>query len=358
MIKIPSEEWIKRFKEIHSDKYDYSKSLILNASTKIEIICPKHGSFWQQPCMHKKGQGCPKCAGVAKLTKNELIKQFRDIHGDKYDYSKIIYKNDSTKIEIICPKHGSFWQKPNDHKNNHGCPGCARNILSTTEVLKIFYEKHGNKYDYSKFIYKGNSFKSVIICPIHGEFLQTFNTHGSQGNICPKCAGLYRTTDDIVKLFRNIHGNKYDYSKVNYTNMNKKIEIICSKHGSFWQKPSDHYKGHGCSKCHESKGERKIRVFFEQHHILYENQKRFKDCKDKNTLPFDFYLPDYNICIEYDGSQHFQEMKLWESDKSNLKIRQKHDQIKTEYCKQNNIKLVRIPYTEYNNIENILKSIL
>ena len=134
MRKLTTEEFIERAKKVHGDKYDYSKTEYANNYTKVCIICPEHGEFWQTPNCHLDGQGCPKC-GIKKrsvnktLTTEEFIKKAMDIHGDKYDYSKVQYLNNRTKVCIICPEHGEFWQTPHNHLKGNGCPKCRNSHL-------------------------------------------------------------------------------------------------------------------------------------------------------------------------------------------------------------------------------------
>jgi very-short-patch-repair endonuclease len=153
-----------------------------------------------------------------------------------------------------------------------------------------------------------------------------------------------------------IHGEKYDYSKSNYVNSSTKVDIICPIHGKFDQRPKDHiHNKQGCPKCKESKGEKEIRTFLERNGITYTYQKKFESCINKKLLIFDFYLPDNNICIEFDGEQHFKVVEKW-GGSDGLKIRQQRDKIKTNYCKENDIRLIRIKYSE--SIEEKLKEAL
>lgn len=148
------------------------------------------------------------------------------------------------------------------------------------------------------------------------------------------------------------HENKYDYSLVNYINNKNKVKIICTTHGEFEQRPDHHLKGQGCPICKESKGEREIRKYLNDNNINFISQKRFKECRNILPLPFDFYLPDYNICIEYDGEQHFKKFRF-EKTNENLIARQNNDKIKKNFCDKNKISLLRISYNE--NILNLLK---
>jgi len=151
------------------------------------------------------------------------------------------------------------------------------------------------------------------------------------------------------------HGNFYDYSLVEYTHSSKKVKIICPIHGEFEQNAGAHIRGVGCLDCNSSKGEKEIRLFLERNNINFSTQHIFENCKNERYLPFDFFLPELNICIEYDGLQHFKPIEYFGGEKT-LEIIKSHDKIKTEFCANNNITLIRIKYNE--NILNKLQSFL
>jgi len=227
---------------------------------------------------------------------------------------------------------------------------------TTDEFIKQSNDVHGNKYDYSIVEYKGTHHKIKIICSIHGIFQQTPNHH-LRNTGCPLCGNIKTRTpiEKFIKKSKDIHGNKYDYSLVKYKDSHTKIKIICKKHGIFEQRPYSHLSNAGCPKCKQSKGEKTINNKLTNLNIDFVNQKIFKDCKNIRYLPFDFYLPDYNMCIEYDGRQHYQHIEYF-GDKNNFIYTKHNDKIKTNYCKDNNIDLLRIRYDE--NIEEKLNSIL
>lgn len=157
---------------------------------------------------------------------------------------------------------------------------------------------------------------------------------------------LKKNTQDIfIKRCNVVHNNLYDYSLVNYVRVDDKVKIICKKHGEFEQRCVDHLRGIGCPKCKTSKGENFIIDFLNENNIPYQYQKKFDGCKYKTLLPFDFYFPDKNMCIEYDGEQHFIPVESW-GGKDEFKLRQKKDKIKNKYCSDNNIRLERIKYDE------------
>ena len=282
-----TEDFISRSNEIHNNKYDYSKVKYINSQTKVCIICPKHGEFWVTPNNHLRGKGCPKCSGKYKTTQ-EFIELAKKVHNNKYDYSKTIFVNNATKVCIICPEHGEFWQRPYQHLNGNGCPECAfektkeRLRLTTKEFIRKACEVHGDKYDYSKVEYVGNNTLVCIICPEHGEFWQTPASHWC-GNGCPKCAGNYKyTTEEWKKKAKAVHGDKYDYSKVEYVDAKTPVCIICPEHGEFWQRPSHHINGVGCPNCQGLRKQYKFNLLqeFESEYEL----RAFLENNDVNIL--------------------------------------------------------------------------
>ena len=255
-----NKEIIEKFNKIHNNKYDYSKVNYVSSNTKVCIICPEHGEFWQTPNHHLSGRGCPFCKG-RKISKSKkynnliFIKESTQIHKNKYDYTKVKYINCNTKVCIICPEHGEFWQTPRCHLRGSGCPKCGKistqtsNTMLQEDFIRKAKEIHNNKYIYTNVIYKNNREKVNIICPIHGEFEQSPSKH-LRGQGCPKCCGnVKKITEDFINEAINVHGNEYDYSKSNYIGTNTKVEIICKKHGSFFQTPKNHLKGQGCPEC-------------------------------------------------------------------------------------------------------------
>ena len=349
-------EFIKKAKIIHNNKYDYSLVDYKNSHEKIKIICHIHGVFEQQPCNHiNQHQGCPSCYGNKKSSNEEFINKSNEKHGNKYDYSLVNYINEKEKIKIICSIHGEFYQKPEIHIKGSGCPQCS--IHKSRKIEKFINQsklKYNNKYDYSLVNYKRCDKKIRIICPIHGLFEQIPVLHLKRG--CPICEGNMKlNTEQIIFIFKKVHENTYDYSLVEYINNKTKVDIICKKHGIFKQTPGFHKSGGGCPKCRESKGERKIRKILKNKNISFISQKKFPNCKDQNDLLFDFYLPNINTCIEFDGKQHFESNSFFGGDER-LKKQKIKDEIKNNFCKENNIKLIRIKYNE--NINDKLLSII
>ena len=334
-----------------NDYYDYSKVDYVINTTKVIVIDKKYDrEHLMTPTRLMIGSKCNIKNAVDKTV--YLIEQFRDVHSDKYDYSKVEYIHSKTKVTIICPKHGEFEQAPHIHKKGSRCPKCVGKYVPTTEeLIEQFREIHGDKYDYSKVNYIYNYTKVTIICPEHGEFEQRPDSH-KEGMGCPKChPNAKLTTEDVVKQFREVHGDRYDYSKVNYIDSYTKVTIICPEHGEFKQPPSGHKRGQGCPSCTESKGEREIRILLIDKDIDFNQEHTFDDCKNILPLRFDFYLPEHNVCIEYQGRQHYEPVDFF-GGVSGFENRQYRDKIKEGYCIDNNIQLLKIRYDE--DVSNFL----
>jgi len=190
---VTTEEFLSRVIRVHGDHYDYSKVQYINSQTKVEVICKIHGAFLASPHNLIKGRGCAMCAGNKQLTTDEFIKKARLIHGDKYDYSKVSYSTSHKKIKVICPEHGDFQQTAYHHLRGSGCPRCSDySRLENKDFIQRAKKIHGNKYEYSKVTYKSSREKVTIICPEHGNFQQSPSHHNS-GSGCPRCAIGRRT---------------------------------------------------------------------------------------------------------------------------------------------------------------------
>ena len=349
--KATLEEFIEKAQLVHGDKYDYSLVEYNNAITKIKINCEKHGVFEQTPNKHLRGQTCPKCNGMNKTT-NEFIDQAKLVHGDKYDYSLVEYVKAHELVKIVCAKHGIFNQTPSRHLLKLGCLKCANKNVTTEEFIEKAKLVHGDKYDYSLVDYIGSKKRVKIICSTHGVFEQMPNNH-LNGSNCLKCDNKNVTTEEFIEKAKLMHGDKYDYSLVDYIESKSKISIICPTHGVFKQIPNGHLVGRGCPYCNESKGELAIINYLKTNGFEFIREKGFDDCRNINKLPFDFYLPNHNALIEYDGLHHYKPLDYF-GGINGFNTQQLRDNIKNEYAKNNNINLLRIRFDEYKNINEIL----
>lgn len=247
--QITQQEFIEQANIIHGYKYKYDNVNYINRQTAIDIICPKHGLFSQKPGYHLVGAGCSKCGHektIAHKTSklSDFIARSISVHGGKYCYDKVLYVNTTTRVEIICPTHGVFWQLPHNHTGGRGCKQCSMDALFV----------------------KNTKTKEEFI------------------------------TDAIA-----IHGNTYSYDRVDYFHDDIKIEIVCNKHGSFWQTPNNHLHGKGCPTCNNSSLENSTMMALQNLKIEFEQQKTFGDLRYVKKLKFDFYIPKHNTAIECHG---------------------------------------------------------
>jgi hypothetical protein len=354
---LTQDEFLSRANKIHDDlrklkglsPYDYSKVNYVRNRTKVDVIChekyprglhkgQEHGVFSVTPNSHinlKKPVGCPICGGTALKTKEEFIFDAHEIHDDlrkskglsPYDYSEVNYDGAKNKVRVVChekyprglhkgQEHGAFLITPDDHIKHRGCPICSGTALKTEE-----------------------------------EFI--FDAH------------------EIHDKKRKSLGKKpYDYSEVKYVSTSDDVIIIChetnskgEEHGPFLQRPSGHLKGQGCPTCQDLKGETNIKVILSDSNIKFTPQFQYEDCtSSKKTsknkicklLSFDFYLPDYNTLIEFDGVHHFK--KHFKITNDNFMFGVINDREKNSFTKLKNIKLIRISYLDDKNLEEEIRN--
>jgi hypothetical protein len=354
MEKLTNEIALKRSKEVWGDFYDYSLFNYINARTHIKLICKKHGLFKQMFSTHLKSI-CYECSKDKKRnTESSIIENFNKVHNGIYDYSKTKYCGFRKNIIVICKIHDEFEINAANHKNGRGCRKCS--IDSQKIKLEDFIKKsndiHNYIYDYSNVEYLNNHTKVKIICKIHGEFEISPSSHIKKYG-CQECLLEEKVKikyENWVKKCNLYHNNLYDYSKVEYLNNQVKVKIICKKHGDFYQEPRIHLT-HGCMVCRESKGEKEVAKMLDSNNILYIREYKFEDCTYIKKLPFDFFLPELNICIEYNGIQHYEPVNHFGGviryDEQIIK-----DNIKRDFCKNKNIYLLEI-----NNIKEIKNKI-
>lgn len=482
-LKFTTKDWINKAIKVHGNEFDYSKSEYKGSREKIKIICKTHGPFMQRASHHLEGHKCKKCSKESeRKTTDEFIKDSKKFHGDYYDYSKVVFNNIHENVEIICPIHGSFFQKPAKHQKGQGCKKCTRGEVWDTESFKIKAKKvHKNKYDYSRSLYTSTNNKLKIICNTCNHlFSQIPNSH-LRGTGCPNCANKVPITEDMFKeILKDIHSEKITLIS-SFTNKTNKVTVRCEE-GHQWSTTPNHlikrkqgcrkcynqsrrmsdnqfkkvlkenhngtivslekyiqsktkikvqckkcekiypteprnvlrngchncanrrtpeefeiklkeihsneiialekYKTHrdyikvkhkcgfiwnvqsgelirknpvGCPLCASSKGNKKIQNILIKNNITFEREKRFSTCKYKNPMPFDFFIPQNKILIEFDGEQHFIAIDFWGGQKG-LDERMVKDRIKDEWAKKNNYKLFRIKFDSNINIE--MKKIL
>lgn len=337
--------------EIHGDRYDYSLVKDSRISGKVRIICKEHGEYLQNVKSHLGGRNCPKCRNYHnRLTTDEFINRAKKKHGDRYNYSLTNYTTSNHKVKIICNIHGKFEKAPFEHLNGGGCPKCSDRRSNNLEFKEKSTKIHGNIYDYSLVDYINSNTKVKIICEEHGIFEQTPDKHlsGSGCRLCgiDKSAQLkVSSTEEFIDKANKIHGDRYNYSLVEYDQYNLKVKIICKTHGEFDQIPNSHLNGSGCPACGCITSKQEL---FVEDILRIGNVEFSRDCRDIITpLELDFYLPDHNLAIECNGLYWHSE--LWGKDKN-------YHLNKTNLCRDSGIRLIHIFEDEINNKPDIIKS--
>ena len=247
-IMLSTKKFIEKAHKVHQDKYDYSKTEYRKTNEKVCIICPIHGEFWQTPNHHLQGCGCPKCGrlqSTTKLTYNEFIEKAKKVHGDKYDYSKVIYRGWDEKVCIICPIHGEFWQQSCAHiARGHGCPQCAMTQNKEYSLSQgiITFQKLVNtvldKYEVDISQYQGWDKEITVVCKKHGSFTTTPTKLKYTKNPCPHCREELKKPKkekilvDYKQLFidklEKKYPNRFNYENLNYINADKEITLYDS----------------------------------------------------------------------------------------------------------------------------------
>lgn len=364
------ETLIVKGRDIFGDKYDYS--LVpdyFSVDTKIKIICPIHGEFLKTPYKHINGrQGCPSCSGKKRYTNEEFIAKARELpNSDGISFEKCQYKRNKDNVTLTCHKkdkhgneHGDFTVTPGHFLSGEGCPKCRydkssekkrRNLGQLIECIK---KVHGDKYDYSKMEYTNDSSKVCIICPKHGEFYQTINNH-LRGEGCPMCgkenSSKNRTMsfEEFEERSKKVHEGQYEYHREGYDNTDSIIRITCPKHGDFYQKAGNHlYLGYCCPKCSAcgSKGEKELYEFI----VGISNSEVVQN--DRETLcgnhELDVYVPEKKFAVEYDGLR-------WHSE---LSKPNDYHLFKTNLCSDSGIRLFHVFEDEWAEKKDIVKSMI
>ena len=369
--RITYENFIERAKEIHGDRYDYSlitKENFNSAASFVDIICQTHGVFRQKAENHLNGNGCPQCAydllhNSKAMSKEEFLRRVNELYGDRFDMSKDDFVNVNTPITIICKEHGEFSVKPKYFLRGYGCPQCDGFGKYTTDRFVSFAkQKHGDKYDYSLVDYKYSREPVEIICKKCGtHFFQAPNSH-LMGRGCPNCALLEQslllrhTTEMFMEKAKKVHGDRYSYKHTEYIKDNMPVTITCLKHGDFQQIANSHLQGCGCPRCSISRGEEKVMLYLDKLGINYETHYKINNeflfCENKRMY-IDFFIPSMNIAIEYQGEQHYRPTGFVDNEER-FAHQQERDNAVRQYCKEHKIKLIEIPYAEFDNIESIL----
>lgn len=288
-------------------------------------------------------------------------------HGPKFDYAASRYQAFTKPIECFCKQHGQFCTTPKTHLHTRsgGCPGCRSEQLSralrksSLQFVQDARDVHGDMYDYSLVDYQGVLEPVAIGCPVHGVFWMRPARH-LEGRGCKQCK-FQEFSDErrltfwqFIEAVAEQHGvDRYDYFLEGHVNQRSTLRIKCPEHGVFYQTASSHLRGHGCPSCQHSAGEKRVHDALTALGIAFETQKRFFDCRHKRSLPFDFFVPSHRLLIEFDGKQHFESSDRWGGE-SQLELVKKRDQIKTDFANHYGLSLLRIPFWDISNVEDIV----
>ena len=325
------------------------------------------------------GAKCPKCSKTARTSEEDFIAKAKYVHNDFFDYEMGSFTNVSSQVGVICPIHGIWYPKANNHLNGANCPKCSKEGIThkltklpkTNKSTKTYntdtfknkiIELYGDKFDLSKVNYIDNKTQITIGCKIHGDFLITPN-HLLSGRGCSKCSRNYHyTNEEVIEEFKKIHGDKYIYNNSDYCRTHDNIIVTCPIHGNFEISPSNHLKGQGCPKCNNSKLESEIRLMLDEQGIKYNYRERKIPWLE--GLELDFYLLENNIAIECQGIQHFEPIDIFGGEEK-FKYRIENDNRKRKLCEENGVKLlyysnlgIEYPYFVFENKEKLLKEII
>ena len=310
------------------------------------------------------------------MTENFIAKS-RSIHGDKYDYSKTIYISSEKKVTIKCPKHGEFEQIAGNHSRGHGCKKCGeehvhkKRTLTTEKFIENAKLIHGDKFDYSKVKYIKKKTEIIIVCQIHGAFKQSPTRHLSSEYGCTQC-GLERnrsSTDEFIKKAIDIHGNKYEYSKINYINSQTQVIITCERHGDFEQKPSQHLKGSGCQKCassgYSAAAIKWLKYIEKKENITIQHAENGGEYIISNSnYKADGYCETNNTIYEFNGCFYHGCPECFDQDDINSVCKKSNEQLynstlkKEDFIRSQGYNLITIWEHEWNLIKNNVDKIL
>lgn len=359
--KLTQQDFISRSNATHNSIYDYSQAEYVSQYLKVKIACPVHGSFEQTAKNHMDGQGCPKC-GYAKQTKSrsmtfdEFINRSNEVHEHKYDYSEVVWVSAQKRVAIVCPEHGKFTQLAVNHTRGSGCKKCATRVMiaKTRSTKEAFVEKarkvHGDKYGYSKTDYTGVMVQVVINCPAHGDFAQIPNDHLSKKAGCPSCAGVKRLcTEKFVEKAKKVHGDRYTYTNANYHLTDTKINITCLKHGDFLQTPHDHVSSKAGCPSCGCNGISKGETELTAFIRTLGFQVETRNRKIIAPKELDIVIPEKNLAIEYNG--------LYFHSDAFPDARSKHKQ-KSDQCQAAGYKLIHIYEDDWLTRTDVVKKTL
>lgn len=371
-------DFLTKSYNLHKTKYKYLTEYI-SSNKKMSIQCNTCSYIFDMtPNKHLSGQGCSKCARTRHKEKskkikndniNKLIREWKEL------YNNYTYKQKNNTIVVTCEEHGetiNVYRGANSVK--YPCRKCGIKIRSDyNSYTNEHYIKHAKILHENKFSYfiKDNVIYANCDNNAHPPFELTGNikyNHLNKLSGCKECKKVLfrkkysKTQQEFINESKIIHNNMYDYTLVNYINCHTKVKIICKKHGVFEQTPLNHLQRCGCKICNQSLAENTMAILFDKYNISYEREYTFDDClSPKNRkLKYDFFISKLNMLIELDGQHHFKVISYsddMDKNEENYKNVVLYDEIKNKYAIENNIKLIRVPYTDFKYIPEIVNDI-
>lgn len=372
--RLTNEEFLARARQVHGEKFDYSRVEYIDAFAPMEIKCVQcdrwFSTSYQGHVLRKRG--CSKCTGRISrngnrpMTTEQFVARAIEVHGQKYSYEQTECMGSKSKVTICCPKHSYFTQAAGDHLSGYGCQKCgaeARKSVRRAEAEKNaadFFENaisiHGiQKYDYSQAEYKSWWSDVKIRCIKCDLWFTQRAGHHLSGHGCEKCKNI-KDTKGFIEDAIKVHGpTRFDYREVKYKSAETRIKIYCNKCERFFsQSPTKHLRGRGCPTCKESKGERAIAVWLKAQHIEFEPQWTPPGLVYGRRLMYDFFAD--GKLIEFDGKQHFYPVNHF-GGMDALIANQERDSLKNKWAAENGFSLKRISYKQYRQIDRILSDL-
>lgn len=299
--------FLSKAREVWGDRWDYSNTKYVRATQPIIIECPKHGPFSQVPSSHLRGNvGCRQCSSW-KMSPEDFLNRATQVWGDRWDYSLVHYINTSTKVKILCPLHGEFEQTPKKHLlGSVGCPRCNGQRMDTSLFISKAKKVWGDRWDYSKVTYQRSSQPVRIVCPDHGEFEQRPNNHLSGSVGCRGCnvgtSGTRVTTEEFIEHATQVWGDRWDYSTTSYTDSKSPLAVTCPDHGEFVQPADSLLAGRiGCKACQPvgtSAGEDSLAQFIGS---LVPIERNVRGLIPESKTEVDVYVPSLGTAFEFNG---------------------------------------------------------
>ena len=368
--RLSQDSFIKRVSYAAPLNLDFSKAIYRGLKKTVTVVCKLHGEFEAWPSNLFSGQNCSECASAIggkkrRLSSKDIKERITQRFGKKYIIDQSSIKMATEPVRLKCSKHGWFDGLIGNLISSSGCPKCTHEkttilrsrsqTLSKEKLIARFRSIHGNFYDYSKTEPEGTQSSVLINCKKHGEFPQRVYSH-LEGKGCPSCGAERKIADarlsqgEIYARLSKINGGIFIYPPNCGLDLKEKIPIICREHGIFYQPLRIHLKGNGCSECSQSLGAKRVSQWLRNHEVIYEVE--FKIPAGDKGLPLraDFFLPEHNLFIEYDGEQHFRPISFFGMDEETplhvFHKQKERDEAKTKWIKINGFDLLRIKFDQ------------